>query len=281
VLDDVLEALRCPHCAGSLRSEAGVVRCERGHSFDVARQGYLALLPGDAQLGTADSAEMVAARERFLAAGHLDPLAEALADEAARARAPDGHVLDVGGGTGWHAARVLDRLPGRFGIALDLSKHALRRAARAHPRLTAVRCDAWGELPLRNGAAALALNVFAPRNPAELARVLRPDGALVVATPAGGHLGEVVSALGLLRVEARKPERLAGQLAPHFVRLGQRELSWRLRLDRNDARDAALMGPSGKHPDRVDLDARLPMLAEATAVTAAVRVGTYVPRGRG
>jgi len=297
VIDDAIRAMRCPHCAAplrldrsalrsdrgaaALRLDRGVLRCERGHSFDLARQGYLALLPGDPRLGTADSAEMVAAREAFLAAGHLDPLAEALADEAARAIPPDGYVLDVGAGTGWYAVRVLDRLRERFGIALDLSRHALRRAARAHPRLSAVRCDVWGALPLRDGAAALAINVFAPRNPGELARVLRPDGALLVATPTDRHLGELVSALGLLQVDARKPQRLAEQLDPHFVRLHERELTWPLRLDRTDARNAALMGPSGAHPDRVDLDARMPALPDAIAVTAAVTLGIYMPRGTG
>ena len=65
---------------------------------------------------------------------------------------PDGCVLDLGAGTGWYLARVLDRLPGRSGLALDLSRHALRRAARAHARIGAVAADAWGPLPVRDAA---------------------------------------------------------------------------------------------------------------------------------
>ena len=139
VLDDALDLLICPHCGAGLTRTGGSVACANAHSFDVARSGYLSLLPGDARLGSADTAEMVAAREAFLAAGHFDRLAEALGAEAERVAGdagglPAGCVVDLGAGTGWYLARVLDRLPGRTGLALDLSKHALRRAARAHPR---------------------------------------------------------------------------------------------------------------------------------------------------
>ncbi|MDP9135674.1 MAG: 23S rRNA methyltransferase, partial [Actinomycetota bacterium] len=70
MLADVIDLLRCPHCGGALELDGGTGRCAAGHSFDVARQGYLNLLPGDARTGTADTATMVRARAQFLAAGH-------------------------------------------------------------------------------------------------------------------------------------------------------------------------------------------------------------------
>jgi 23S rRNA (guanine745-N1)-methyltransferase len=277
VLDQVVDVLRCPHCGGDLHRAERTVRCERGHTFDVARQGYLSLLPGDARLGTADTAEMVAAREAFLAAGHFDGVAGAVAEEAERALATGARpcLLDLGAGTGWYAARVLDRLPELRGAALDLSKHALRRAARAHPRLSAIRADAWDALPVKDGAAALALSVFAPRNGPELARVLASDGALVVVTPTARHLQELVDALGLLHVDERKRERVEERLAPHLVRMHERDLTWSLELDRAGVEHAALMGPSAVHLDRAELDARIAGLSDPTSVTAAVTMGVY------
>ena len=111
---------------------------------------------------------MVAARDEFLGAGHFEPIADAAAAAALeavgeRAGTP-GFALDLGAGTGYQLARLLDSLPAWRGLALDASAPALRRAARAHPRMAAVACDVWGELPLQDGAADLALNVFAPRN---------------------------------------------------------------------------------------------------------------------
>lgn len=274
MLDDVLPLLRCPLCGRSLEARATSVSCSTGHSFDVARQGYLGLLPGDAQLGSADTAEMVTARERFLGGGHFDPLADALAAEAERAleAGPDGGVLDLGAGTGWYLSWVLERLPGRAGMALDLSKHALRRAARAHERIGAVAADAWRPLPVRDAAVALALSVFAPRDGAELARVLEPGGTLIVVVPTERHLAELVEGLGLLSVDERKRERLAAKLDPHFGAAHVSQLEWTLELSRAAVGDAVAMGPSGAHADPAALTAALAALPEPVAVTASVQL---------
>jgi 23S rRNA (guanine745-N1)-methyltransferase len=268
VLDDALDLLSCPHCAGALSRSGGSVTCANGHAFDVARSGYLSLLPGDAKTGSADTAAMVAAREAFLAAGHFEPLAEALAEEAERAAPPPGCVLDLGAGTGWYLARVLDRLPGRVGLALDLSKHALRRAARAHPRIAAVACDAWRPLPVRDSVAELVLSVFAPRNGPEIARVLRPRGALLVVTPTGRHLGELIEPLGLLTVDERKDERLAAALDAHLDLERRVEREWTLDLAAADVANAVAMGPSARHVTPGETASR-------TAVTASVAISTY------
>jgi 23S rRNA (guanine745-N1)-methyltransferase len=277
VLDEVLDALRCPHCGGDLQRSERTVRCDRGHAFDLARQGYLSLLPGDPHLGTADTAEMVAAREAFLAAGHFEPLGAAVAEECERAlpAGAPGCLIDLGAGTGWYAARVLDRLAELRGAALDLSRHALRRAARAHRRLAAVRCDAWDALPVKDGAVALALSVFAPRNGPELTRVLTEDGALVVVTPTARHLEELVGALGLLHVDERKRERLDERLGPSLAREHEHEHAWPLELDRASVEHAALMGPSAAHLERAELGARIAALPDPIAVSAAVTIGLY------
>ncbi len=80
---DVIGLLRCPHCGDGLSQAGAALRCARGHSFDVARQGYVNLLPGDAHTGTADSAAMVGARDAFLSAGHFAGLRDAIAKVAA------------------------------------------------------------------------------------------------------------------------------------------------------------------------------------------------------
>jgi 23S rRNA (guanine745-N1)-methyltransferase len=280
VLRDVLDLLRCPHCGQALALADGAVACARGHSFDVARQGYVSLLRGDARLGSADTAQMVAAREAFLAAGHFEPLAEALAGEAERALAggAPGCVLDVGAGTGWYLARVLDRLPGRQGLALDLSKHALRRAARAHPRVGAVACDAWRPLPVRDGVAPLVLSVFAPRDGAEIARVLRPRGTLVVVTPTRAHLGRLVSAFCLLTVDARKEERLEAKLEPHLELERRAGLEWPLALGPADVANAVAMGPSARHVAQEVLEAKIAELPQPFEVTASVTISVYRSR---
>lgn len=275
MLDDALDLLRCPHCGARLARDGTAARCAAGHSFDVARQGYLNLLPGDAHMGSADSAAMVAARERFLGAGHYAPLVDAVGDAVAGTSAAGGCLVDVGAGTGAYLAAALDRLPGRTGVALDISRYALRRAARAHPRIAAVGCDAWRPLPLGDGVAAAALSVFAPRDVAELTRVLAPGGTLVVATPTPEHLAEAVEALGMLAVAPGKRERLAAELAEGFEPDTERLVRRALELPRADLVALAAMGPSGHHVAEAELERRAAGLPDPFPATLAAIVSTH------
>lgn len=237
-----------------------VLRCAAGHSFDIARQGYVDLSAG-ALTHPGDTAEMVAARERVLAAGHFGFITDGLAE--ATAGCDTGLFVDVGAGTGVHLKALLEARPDAIGLAVDVSKAALRRAARAHPRIGAVRADAWRGLPLADGAASVVLNVFAPRAGREFARVLRPGGRLAVVTPAPDHLRELGLAIG---VDPRKEERLFGTLGPWLVRESDRELRTTLRLSADDAQAVAGMGPGAFHdaPPRYE-----------GAVTAAVRLSLW------
>src|SRR3954452_6208981 len=212
MIDGALPYLRCPVCADTLCRSERTLRCPRGHSFDLARQGEANLTTGRSS-HVGDTAEMVADRAAFLAAGHYDFIAQALADAA-----EGDFVLDAGTGTGNYLARVLDALPGAAGLGLDVAKPALRRAARAHPRAAAVLADLWRPLPIRSGAASAVLTVFAPRNGPEFHRILAADGVLVVVTPAPEHLHELVTAHGLIRVDPDKAARVDNALGDHFAR---------------------------------------------------------------
>src|ERR1700722_2845918 len=160
-LEVVAAFLRCPGCAGQVLTGDGQVRCDLGHSFNIARQGYVSLTGGRGGPGTGDSAAMVMARERFLGGGHYRPLADAIAGLAARLdHGGPGLVLDLAGGTGYYLARVLDELRERHGAGVDLSAPALRRAAGAPPRAAALGADAWERLPFADDSAALVLSVF-------------------------------------------------------------------------------------------------------------------------
>ncbi len=271
---------RAPTGAGDGRAPAGdgrALRCPRGHSFDLARQGYVNLSAGHAP-HSGDTAAMVAARADFLAAGHYDFVSAALATAAGGHTPAVGLVVDAGAGTGHHLAAVLDALPEAVGLALDVSKPALRRAARAHDRAAAALCDTWGRLPLADAAAGAVLNVFAPRNGAEFRRVLRPDGVLLVVTPTGDHLAELVGRLGLLRVDPAKSGRVAGSLTGHFTPLAQTTHRRDLRLGHDEVRTLVGMGPSAWHTGTDRLADAIAALPEPVTVTAAVRLALYRPR---
>ncbi len=274
-LEAVAAHVRCPVCDGPVVVGDDQVACGRGHSFDIARQGYVSLTSGKGGPGTGDSAAMVLARDRFLGGGHYRPVADALSALAAQAdRGGPGLVLDLAGGTGYYLAQVLDALDGRLGACVDLSAPALRRAARAHPRAAALGADAWQRLPLADGSAALVLSVFGPRNPAEIRRVLAPGGTLIVATPGPEHLAEPRRSLGLIGIDERKSARLA-EAYGGYASTAARPVRYELRLGHDELADLVAMGPSARHIAADDLAARVAALPAPVTVTVDVEVRSY------
>ncbi|MFJ5956299.1 methyltransferase domain-containing protein [Paenarthrobacter sp. NPDC092416] len=253
MLSDAVSVLCCPVCQGPLTLKEDpkhALVCGLGHSFDSAKQGYFNLLTGKGTVFEADSADMVTARQGFLDSGHYRALAALIAELAGQALAgPRSVVIDAGTGTGYYLRSILDRTPARA-IGLDISKFALRRAARLNPEAVNIVWDVWRRLPIADNAADVLMVVFAPRNPAEFARVLRPGGTLIIVTPRPGHLAEVAARTGMLEIEEGKADRLADTLRGHFSPSSSHTLDIALELDPTELADLAFMGPAGHHLDR-------------------------------
>ena len=120
-------AVLCPHCGGVLEQQTTCWRCEQGHCFDVARQGYVNLLPVQQKhsLHPGDTKEQVAARKRFLDAGHYAPIAEAVRAVLHRENAKT--ILDAGCGEGYYMTQAAPQDAECWGV--DISKDAVRYAA--------------------------------------------------------------------------------------------------------------------------------------------------------
>jgi 23S rRNA (guanine745-N1)-methyltransferase len=236
---EMTTALRCPVCHQGMRVDSGL-KCQRGHSFDFARQGYVHLGTGG-RLPAGDTTEMVLAREEIQSAGLFAPLEQTLAQKVPTSARL---IADLGAGTGHFLARVLPEKA--QGLALDVSKPALRRAAKRHPRIGAILADTWGPLPLAAASLDAVLNVFAPRNGPEMLRVLRPGGVLIVVAPTQAHLRELREAARLLDVDPAKQERLSATLSG-FGLASQQTIRWRLDLTAVQAENLILMGPNAFH----------------------------------
>ena len=178
--------LACPHCGLPLALGATGATCGSGHSFDRGRGGYLNLSVGGrltAKTTPGDTPDALAARRRFLSAGHYAPIAAALAEAVG---VPAGPVLDVGCGEGYYLSQL--PLPQRYG--LDVAKSAVQMAARLLPDAQFVVGSAY-RLPVLDGCLAAVLSVFAPHPFDEFQRVLQPGGHWVTVTPGPDHLREM------------------------------------------------------------------------------------------
>jgi 23S rRNA (guanine745-N1)-methyltransferase len=255
--------LVCPSCRAELAETGSSLRCPAGHTYDIAREGYVNLLGGRALAATVgDAPEMLRARRRFLARGFYTPLSEAIGeiglDLAQGAdREPDApfKVLEAGSGEGYYLGmlhRTITDLTDEpvCALGVDVSKHAARMAARSFPDVLFVVADVTRPLPIADAAIDLLLNLFAPRNPAEFARVVRPGGSLVVAIPDPDHLAEVRPTLNLLDIEPDKEARVIERHAPMFRLVRSQRVSIALTLDATAVSDLLDMTPNYRHRDR-------------------------------
>jgi len=216
--------------------------CPNGHTFDVARSGYVNLLqPNDRRsLAAGDAKATVQARRRLRARGIGEPVDDALAELASVLDlASTGVIADLGCGTGDHLARLAERTAAR-GVGFDLSADAVESAARSHSggAWCVANCDRV--LPIRSASVDLVLSVDARRPRDEIARVLRPGGAILVAVPAPKDLRELRAAtLGDAR-DLPGLARVVEEFVGVFELVDRRATAEGLDLDSDGLRDVSL-----------------------------------------
>lgn len=177
-------------CRLPLRREERRLVCPRGHSFDIAKSGYINLLqPQDRRSRQpGDAAAAVAARRRLHDLGISEPLLGGIAEIGS----PSRHdvVLDAGCGDGFYTGS-LARAAGFDGYGIDISIPAIEAAARRYPECEWIVANADRLIPFAENSFSLVLSITGRMNPAEFRRVLRPDGRLLVAVAAPDDLIEL------------------------------------------------------------------------------------------
>ena len=179
--------LICPICGNELQKIDRTYVCDRRHSFDLARQGYVNLLTVQQKhsLDPGDTREQVLSRRAFLEAGHYAPIAQALLD-AARLWDARGEILDVGCGEGYYCTRLARGLDLPL-TGLDISKEAVRWAA-AKYKGPLWMCATAAHIPVEDHSVGLLTSLFALTLPEEFHRVLAKDGLYFQVLAAEDHL---------------------------------------------------------------------------------------------
>ena len=268
------EFLRCPHCAVSIKIDAGVAKCDAGHSFDVARQGYVNFLTSQTFIKNADTAAMVEARQKMHARPFFQNLAHQIAqvcDGLCRGM-PSPVIVEPGGGTGFYARAATQVVSSAVAVSFDISVHAAKVCARQSNRIAAVVADVWQPWPIGENSADIVLSVFSPRNIEETKRVLRAGGTLIVVAPEVNHLVELRTKFNALGIERDKSEKIAKSLK-NFTNIHQSVHESSELLNGSAQCDSLLSGPNGHHISAEDME--LLRTAESINVTHCVNISVW------
>lgn len=218
----------CPLCHASLTRQQNSYCCPQRHQFDIAKEGYVNLLPVQHKRSKVpgDNADMIQARRQFLDAGHYQPLRDAITQFLHTVN--PGKILDIGCGEGYYTHAFAATAHQTWG--LDVSKVAVRAGAKRYPQVDF--CVASSQrLPFSDNCLDAVIRIYAPCNPDELARVVKPGGWVITAAPGPQHLVELK---GLI-YDAVKLHPVSTEQLPGFVLQDEKNLTYPMTLTGEEA----------------------------------------------
>lgn len=188
----------CPNCGAPLENQERTYRCENNHCFDMAKEGYVHLLPANRKnsQNPGDDKQMVSARAAFLGKGYYQGLQQALANLVLEHLPAGGTLLDSGCGEGYYTNEIHHQLTagGQSVAGIDISKFAVRLAGKGSRGAEFAVASAY-HLPVSDDSIDLLLNCFSPLCLDEIHRVLKPNGLFFYVVPSAKHLWELKEAV--------------------------------------------------------------------------------------
>ena len=216
-----------------------VWQCSNKHSFDLAREGYLNLhlVQHKKSKDPGDNPDMVKARRAFLHADYYQPLRDAVIELLRSLH--ETSLLDIGCGEGYYTSsfsQIIDDV-----IGLDIAKPAILLAAKRFKNITWL-VGSGAILPIANASVGIVSSMFSPLPIAEMTRVLKPEGYVLVVTPAPNHLWTMREGL-FDDVQAHEPDKFLAGFEALYTLHTRQEVSFRLALSNQALKDLLCMTP--------------------------------------
>ena len=220
----------CPLCQSIFTQTNNTQICQNNHHFDIAKEGYLNLLPvqSKSSKNPGDNQEMMMARRAFLNTSGYLPLAEKVAQISQQylEGVENAQILDLGCGEGYYTDIIHQRLPQHNICGIDISKVAIRYAAKRYKKIHFCVASAY-QVPLIDESVDLMTRIYAPSKAQELLRLISKKGYLITVTPAPRHLYQLREAIyDNVNDHAQENEAVAG-----FTKVEQIRLNYELMID--------------------------------------------------
>ena len=234
-----MNLLMCPVCREALTLNERTWRCANSHSYDVAKQGYVNLhvVQHKHSKNPGDTPESVQARRAFLSAGYYAPLQQAVVNKVRELCIEN--LLDIGCGEGYYTDAMQAEVLQCVGV--DIAKNAVQVAAKINKNITWV-VGTGATLPVLDQSIDLCSSLFSPIPKQEILRVLKPQGYLLVVTPAPQHLYAMREAL-FEEVKPHEPSKFVEQLSDAFDLVSDDVVDADLKLNQQDLKNLIAMTP--------------------------------------
>ena len=234
-----MDLLMCPICTQRLQLDNKRWLCSNQHSYDVAKQGYVNLhvVQHKHSKNPGDTVASVDARRAFLQGQFYQPLQQAVVEQIKALNVAT--VLDIGCGEGYYTSAIQAQVKACIGV--DIAKNAVQVAAKLNPQVTWV-VGTGAVLPVLDQSIDLCTSLFSPIPEQEILRVLKPEGYLLVVTPAEQHLYALREAL-FEQVRPHLPQKFVDQLQHNFELIEQRVLDAELSLPQAQLKNLIAMTP--------------------------------------
>ncbi len=189
-------AVVCPVCTYELKRENGSYKCENNHCFDISKFGTvnLNMSNSSSKKRHGDDSAMVVARNTFLGKGYYGDLHNDICRLAEAHAHECGTLLDIGCGEGYYTSGVAECTDAKEVIGIDISRDAVRYFKKRLPDAFGCIASAY-KLPIKTDSADIVMNMFAPIDPLETARVLKENGILIRTYVMKDHLIELKRAV--------------------------------------------------------------------------------------
>ena len=248
--NEAVALLRCPICSGSFRQEGKSLFCEKGHCYDIARQGHVNFVPNAKQ--SFYKKELFESRAKVFEAGVFAPVVAAIGEALEKyVKAECPVVADAGCGEGYYLRSVCPERK-MIRVGFDLAKEAVLLAAKGDKQATYFVGD-LANIPLADGCCDAALDVFTPANYAQFGRILKTDGVLIKLAPRAGYLHELREAAGG-KLEAYDGAQVLDYAHAHVNVLEERKIAYTMPVDGALAVRLAKMTPMLANVDVDSLD---------------------------